>query len=94
MKKTLQCPKCEGREIWRIEQMLERGHGSRPEPFAVMLEPAFWTGSVPHGTFEAFICKACGYTEWYAKNIEFLREDPANGVHLIVNDSEKAGPYR
>ena len=32
-------------------------------------------------------------TEWYAKEIGYLKNDPVNGIHLIVNDVDK-GPYR
>ena len=94
LKKDLVCPNCDGRQIWRIERMYERGHGSLPQPMGVVLERTFWTGSESHGGFETLICKACGYTEWYAREIGFLKPDPVNGVHLIVNDVEKAGPYR
>ncbi len=94
LKRDLICPNCDGREIWRIEKMLERGHGSLPQPMGVLLERSFWTGSEPRGNFETMICKGCGFTEWYAKDISSLRPDPVNGVHLIVNDVEKAGPYR
>jgi len=94
LKRDLRCPNCEGREIWRIQTMKERGASGAPELMAVMLERTFFSGSEPRGQFETLICKACGYTEWYAKQIEFLRHDPVNGVHLIVNDVENKGPYR
>jgi hypothetical protein len=94
LKKNLICPNCEGREIWRIERMEERGTGPKPQPMGVVLERTFFSGPEAKGAFETLICKACGYTEWYAKGIGFLRNDPVNGVHLIVNDVDKAGPYR
>jgi len=94
LKRDLSCPNCDGREIWRIERMQERGAGSSLRPIGVQHEMNFWTGPEPRGAFETLICKGCGYTEWYAKEIGFLKHDPVNGVHLIVNDVEKAGPYR
>ena len=94
LKRNMVCPNCDGREIWRIEKMQERGHGGSLRPIGVTHERSFWTGPEPRGAFETLICRTCGYTEWYAKEIGFLRHDPVNGVHLIVNDVEKAGPYR
>jgi hypothetical protein len=94
LRRDLTCPNCDGREIWRIERMHERGHGSVPQPFGVVLERTFWTGSEAKGHFEVLICRGCGFTEWYAKEIDFLKSDPVNGVHLIVNDVETKGPYR
>ena len=60
----------------------------------VTLEARFFRDAEARGKFETLICKACGYTEWYAKQIGHLKNDPVNGIHLIVNDVEKAGPYR
>ncbi len=94
IKRDLVCPNCDGREIWRIERMQERGDGSVPQPLGVLLERTFWSGSEARGYFETLICRSCGFTEWYAKAIGFLTPDPVNGVHLIANDVDKGGPYR
>jgi predicted nucleic-acid-binding Zn-ribbon protein len=93
LKRDLKCPNCDGHEIWRIETMNEHGPGG-VRPLGVVLERTFLKGVKLHGQFETLICKGCGYTEWYAKDIGFLRDDPVNGVQLIVNDVEKEGPYR
>lgn len=42
------------------------------------------------GALEAFICKACGYTEWYANGLEQLEPDADAGIQLIDN-RPKAG---
>lgn len=94
MQRDLQCPNCDGREIWRIETMHERDESLQPKPMGVRLEPRMFRGLENHGKFETLICKKCGYTEWYAKAIGFLKSDPVNGVHLIKNDIDKEGPYR
>jgi hypothetical protein len=96
LKRDLACPNCDGRQIWRLETMRERGAsalGPTP-PLGVTLEPRVFGDHVARGKFETLICKACGYTEWYAKEIGFLKNDPVNGIHLIKNDIDKAGPYR
>jgi hypothetical protein len=95
LKRDLICPNCDGREIWRIETMQERGHtGIQPQPMGVQLEARFFGDAQAHGKFETLICRACGYTEWYAREIGFLKHDPIRGVHLIKNDVDTKGPYR
>ena len=95
LQRDLTCPNCEGREIWRIETMRERGSSSAQQPpMGVTLEARFFRDAEARGKFETLICKGCGYTEWYAKQIGHLKNDPVNGIHLIVNDVEKDGPYR
>ena len=94
MKKTLVCPKCEGRQIWRIDEM------KLPQQDASSMRAAWsgapikvpitvhrrWSGTFDlNGGFEAFICKACGYTEWYAHGLDELQPDEKNGVQLIDN---------
>jgi hypothetical protein len=95
LQRDLKCPNCDGREIWRIETMHERGRSSaHPQPMGVTLETRMFGDPDARGKFETLICKACGYTEWYARAIGFLKNDPVNGIHLIVNNVDKEGPYR
>jgi len=93
MKRDMQCPNCDGREMWRLDTMMERG-GMDPEPMGVLLERRPFGSARAHGNFETLICATCGYTEWYAKSISGFQHDPVSGVHFIKNDVEKAGPYR
>lgn len=44
------------------------------------------------GSFQVIICAACGYTEWYAYDIERLKDIP--GVRLVGPNPAKGGPYR
>jgi predicted nucleic-acid-binding Zn-ribbon protein len=47
---------------------------------------------VEAGSFELIICSACGYTEWYAYDLEGLAKIP--GVRLVGPNTENGGPYR
>lgn len=95
LRRDLCCPNCQGREIWRIETMHERGRSTmHPQPMGVTLEARLLGDADARGKFETLICKGCGYTEWYARELGHLKNDPVNGVHLIVNDVDKTGPYR
>jgi hypothetical protein len=67
---------------------LARHHGTLKNegaPMAVAVE-AKWTGLDGHGAFEAFICGACGFTEWYAIGLDELKADPNAGVYFIDNE--------
>ena len=77
LKRSLVCPHCEGRKIWRIERLLLQ-KGTIP-----VLGPS--SASI---AFEVYICKACGMTEWYADGLSALQPDPAAGIQLLDNDPE------
>jgi len=89
LKKTLQCPKCDSRKLWRIETMPDRGQFDRPHPMAVTVEHGRWRPrEIAVGTFETFICAECGYTEWYASGLDKLEAAPDKGVHFIDTTPE------
>ena len=47
--------------------------------------------AAPRGLFVAYVCRGCGFTEWYALNPESIPVGPAYGTHLVVADRT---PYR
>lgn len=47
---------------------------------------------VSAGAFQVVVCAACGYTEWYAYNLENLKNMP--GARLVGPASGDTGPYR
>lgn len=99
LKRDLLCPHCEGRSVWHIAQMHERGEAGsfeRPiQPFNVVLHEKFFKLYNGIGTFETYICKQCGFTEWYAQGIDQLEVDLEKGVRLIEPKREdEEGPYR
>jgi predicted nucleic-acid-binding Zn-ribbon protein len=87
MKKALQCPKCEGRVLWRIEKVREHGDQNSLKPLPAGVERRWW-GSAALGGFETFICAGCGYTEWYAYGLETLKPDEKLGIQRIDNRPE------
>jgi predicted nucleic-acid-binding Zn-ribbon protein len=90
MRKSLVCPKCEGRKIWRVEHVRTPAMTSsgRPSEVGVLVAGSVWRGYKAIGGYETFSCARCGYTEWYAHGLEELRHDPAQGIHLIDNEPE------
>jgi hypothetical protein len=98
LRRDLCCPQCEGRDVWHVEQIRERGVGpfEKPiQPLNVVLQERFFRLYDGTGYFETYICKRCGFTEWYAHGIDDLHHDPENGVRLLTGtDDPKSGPYR
>ncbi len=48
------------------------------------------------GSFEAWICNGCGYTEWYAKDfaqLAYLADDYDSGVRMVRGGVQPKG-YR
>ena len=95
MRKTLQCPKCDGRKLWRVEHAATPGlqaGGRGPSPVGIAVVGSVWRGFKALGGYETFTCAACGYTEWYAHGVESLEENAKEGVHFI--DTEPEGGLR
>lgn len=65
MKKTARCPKCEGENILRITEILDK-MGGRVAPFSLRSDQHTFSRD-DHGVLEAFVCEECGYVEWYAR---------------------------
>lgn len=94
MKQQRQCPKCESCKLWVINPVA-REHVTE----CTLTEPLgrFSSGAtVRVGTFEAWICVACGFTEWYAcdvnEGLAMLSHVPQSGV--LYYNGIADGPYR
>jgi len=97
LRRDLCCPQCEGRDVWHVEQIRERGVGpfEKPiQPLNVVLQERFFKLYDGTGWFETYICKRCGFTEWYAHGLEELKEDPQNGVFSLDGSAKDEGPFR
>ena len=76
------CPKCGSSEI--ISELPLRG-GDSVQPYVNMTEPEpatrpfIWAPKFEQSTFKAYICGACGYTEFYASNYRSLNEARKKG---------------
>lgn len=101
MKRTQICPKCAARRIWVIESFRVPSETAQGAVLPVMPHQQAEGGSffsiarlTPVGSFDAYVCAGCGYSELYAKDFAQLREDPARGVRLLDASAEPAGPFR
>jgi len=84
--------------VWHIAEMHECGEAGVLEwpvqPLDGVLPARFCKLYSGTGTFETYICKGCGFTEWYAHGLDKLEADPKHGVRLLDGRVEDEGPYR
>lgn len=100
VKRTQQCPKCEGRKFWIVERYRIPGEyegGAQLPVVANQQEPGGFLSmgrTSPQGRFDLWVCEACGYTELWARELSGIREDLAAGVRHLDAKAEPAGPFR
>jgi hypothetical protein len=70
--------------------------------YAPLLKESFWSGAPkgahgvipgqPAGTLEMYVCRKCGFTEWYCRDPSAIPIGPEHGTELVGVAGE--GPYR
>jgi hypothetical protein len=91
MRRHLCCPACGGRRIAHALSVLDRGDSSSA-PLALH-QPKWWSSKAV-GELEAFICRACGYVEWYVKEPATLAPHPEYMEFVDGPEVGGGGPYR
>ena len=88
------CARCGGRRIIRarVRNVSQLGMRSASVTSDVRAEGTVDL-SRQRGLLEAYTCRSCGFTEWYALGPEDIPIGPAYGTELIDLD-EDGGPYR
>lgn len=107
MRSHHQCPKCDGDELWVIDpvQVPKPSDHSTMNVMRVAEQSRTQSSSrggiqrydkIQIGTFEAWICDGCGYTEWYAKDFKDLAKlaaHPDAGIRMVRGSASGKG-YR
>jgi predicted nucleic-acid-binding Zn-ribbon protein len=80
------CPQCGHNEVIEAMQS-EFGESDRGEPMCVTYD-ARWVlpGQNPqhgHGPLYLYICRSCGFSQWYAKNPETIPISAGHRTRLI-----------
>lgn len=76
------CPKCNSTEI--LSQLPQHGGEGHP-PYVDIVQPEppnrpfIWLAQSEQSQFTAYICGACGYTEFYAVRYQALNEGYKKG---------------
>jgi predicted nucleic-acid-binding Zn-ribbon protein len=94
LKRNGQCPACGSRRFLHAPRVLDDSQGNRLE--MAILKPSIWKAKTL-GTFEAFVCTACGFVEWYARDVAELEEIPKRDEAFKIHDASDEptkGPYR
>ncbi|MBK7400817.1 MAG: hypothetical protein IPJ34_32335 [Myxococcales bacterium] len=105
MKTTETCPKCECRRLFVIEQVTQAVHDARnvvPMNVTTLAMASAYAGVADDnqtragiGSFEAWVCSKCGYTEWYARDavtaLDWYVARKGPGVRVVDREGE---PYR
>ena len=92
MKTTLTCPKCGGGKIWRIDRFTTPSEYQGGTEMHVVIDRGPREPLLTAGSFDAYVCHGCGYTEFYAHHLAELRHMPSSGVHLLERPG--TAPYR
>lgn len=97
MKLTQICPKCQSREFWVVDEVRHpRCDDPRVSVPMIVATVELSFQRFQAGSFEAWVCGQCGFTEWYAKNFdEFVRiARVRDGGVRRVDARPQQGPYR
>ena len=90
------CPKCQGAKLYVCEnRQPDRQYTTGYIPFCVVAANEPRNARTVVGTYETWICATCGYTEWFAKDVESLERLSAvtgSGVRIVQSDGQT--PYR
>jgi predicted nucleic-acid-binding Zn-ribbon protein len=100
MKSSGQCPRCEGQSFFAIDEVNSPNYNysNSFEPLGIAClydrpKGISWVGGKKGTrltcTLEAWVCKSCAYTEFYAKNLALLERLAAAGDGVRTVESSK-----
>jgi predicted nucleic-acid-binding Zn-ribbon protein len=70
VKRSRTCPKCDGKDVFHSQQIMDRGEGNEALPLAIgRTDPIH---AQVFGQFEVYACRGCGYAELYVLDLEEL----------------------
>jgi predicted nucleic-acid-binding Zn-ribbon protein len=82
MRSSLTCPKCRHDEILFVPRIADRDDRDNVRPMVLHVTHLDWK-DVEVGTLQAYVCRACGYTELYTENAGALPVDRIPGAKLL-----------
>jgi predicted nucleic-acid-binding Zn-ribbon protein len=104
MRTTATCPKCSGKKIIvtdlrHTHYSARRGESLETIPAVSVAVRGFFGGTRVCGGFESWICAACGYTEFYAKDLDLddvdrLAAQWPEDIRIVDSAAPKRGPFR
>jgi predicted nucleic-acid-binding Zn-ribbon protein len=82
MRKTNQCTKCGHGEILFVPQIADRDDRDIIRPLSLHVRHYDWKDD-EMGKLEAYVCRACGYTELYTVHANTLSPDKVPGARVL-----------
>jgi predicted nucleic-acid-binding Zn-ribbon protein len=77
------CPKCAHKEILYIPQLADRDDKDAVRPLVVHVVHFDWRDDMEYGKLEAYVCRACGYTELYTTGASALPAEKIPGAKIL-----------
>ena len=90
MRTTHRCPKCRHYEVLHLSEVRDRVSGEHHQPLSLAekttthrdpILPFSFTRTRIIGQVEAYVCRACGYTELYTQNPSEI--EVGEGIELL-----------
>lgn len=78
MRTTHKCPKCQNPEVLYVPRL----HDARHDEMRVGSRGIF--NLQANGTFEAYICRSCGFSELYVKNVADVDVASIAGAEILT----------
>jgi len=84
MKQRHVCPKCENTEILFFPQIADRDDRDNVRPLVTHVRHFDWKDDDEIGVLQAYVCRACGFTEIYAKEASAIPYEKIPGAQLLT----------
>jgi predicted nucleic-acid-binding Zn-ribbon protein len=69
MRDTHRCPKCKQSEVLFVPQIADRDDRDVIRPLVLHVVEFDWRDDMEFGKIQAYVCRSCGYTELYSRDI-------------------------
>lgn len=87
------CPLCNHNEVIGASAADFVGTAGPARPMSVTYEIG-WGGVKHIGVFDTFVCRRCGFTQWFARDPDQIPVGEGYGTRLIKGTRNEGGPYR
>jgi predicted nucleic-acid-binding Zn-ribbon protein len=84
MRSSHTCPKCKNQEVIYLPQIADRDDDDNVKPLSAHVVHFDWKDDVEVGKLQAYVCRACGYTELYTKEAALLPWQKIPGAKLLT----------
>jgi hypothetical protein len=87
------CPLCGHNEVIEASATDFVGDAGPTRPMSVTHEIG-WGGVKHIGVFDTYVCRRCGFTQWFARNPDGIPIGEGHATRLIQGTRTESGPYR